>query len=63
VTGRARPLPYGFIFGPATVARLYADQRGVGLEVETKRDRVQIDISAAGLIEILYPRKQKRRRR
>jgi hypothetical protein len=35
---RSRQLPYGFIFGTATVARLYADRRGVGLEVTTSRD-------------------------
>ena len=49
---RSRQLPYGFTFGPATVARLYADRKGIGLEVSTRRERVQIDVTPAGIIKV-----------
>jgi hypothetical protein len=56
--GRIRQLPYGFIFGPATVARLYADRKGVGLEVTTSRDRIHIDVTAAGIIKVRPARRR-----
>jgi hypothetical protein len=57
---RSRQLPYGFIFGAATVARLYADRRGVGLEVTTSRDRIHIEVTPTGIIKV-WPARRLRR--
>jgi hypothetical protein len=56
-----RQLPYGFLFGSTTVARLYADRKGVGLEVTTSRDRVHIDVTPAGIISVRHARRRRSR--
>lgn len=47
---QSRNTPSGFIFGPATVNRLYSDKTGVGIEVETKRERLIIRVTRGGRI-------------
>jgi len=53
----SRRLPWGFIFGPATVERHYADRLGVGLEVSSARESVGITVSPSGVIKVSRRRK------
>jgi hypothetical protein len=60
---KGKRLPYGFIFGAATVARLYDEKRYLGFEIETKTDRIFFEISPTGIIETWQTPQRRPRRR
>ena len=56
---RLRRLPYGFHFGPGTLARLYDEDGHAGFQISTRKDSVIIDIALpTGMIEILDRRRR-----